>query len=127
MQAAAMGGVDRRRGEATAGQAGVQAALGTVAVNDVGPEPRRHAGNVPGGCEVADPGQSRHGDRMDAEPAPAGECIARRQGRHRVAHHADIVARRGLAARQVADVPEQATDRCAQDMDDAKAACHPRR
>ena len=42
--------------EATAGQAGVEAALGTVAVNDVGPEPRRHAGDVPGGFEVADPG-----------------------------------------------------------------------
>ena len=64
---------------------------------------------------------------MDAETAPAGEGAARRQGRRRVADHADIVARRSLGACQVADVPEQATDGRAADMDDAKAAHHARR
>ena len=85
MQAAAMGSVAGVP-EATAGKAGVEAALGAVAVNDVGPEPCRQAGDVPGGCEVAEPNRAMATGWMPsgtASASPGGRRIDRTPRRHR--------------------------------------------
>ena len=101
------------------------AALGAVAVQYVGVECREMTRHLRGSPDVGRAELARHGKPRDAE------LHLRRDSRERglgagaagraVADDADLVAARGLAARDIEDVPEDAADRGARDVHDLRA------
>jgi hypothetical protein len=103
-------------------QAGICAALGAVAVHDVGTRighALRHVGN---GIEVAQIDVAAHRQPGQAKGEVAREigqnCVRGGTACHRVGDDADLVTQRGLAAREIDHVAEQSADRRAQNVED---------
>ncbi|GJE44889.1 hypothetical protein AEGHOMDF_4081 [Methylobacterium soli] len=122
--AAAMGRVGAdHRAAADGGEAGIDAALGSVPVQDVGADGLGPAGDGPqdrevGEVRVAPHRQARHAEAEARRELGEGPLGALAPGR-RIANDPDLMPGRGLEPREVDDVPEQPPDRRAEDVQDA--------
>lgn len=122
--AAAMGRVGPDRGQAPhQGEAGIDAALGAVAVEHVGAHRRGAAGDRPQGQEVGGVGIPPHRNSGDAQRQARSEfgqglvgAVAPGAG---VADEADPVPSRRLEAGEIDHVAEQAANGRAEDVQDA--------
>ena len=111
-----------------AGEPRIGAALGAVAVQHVDAELGGELGDLCHGAPVAEAELAGHGNARQAE----GAIVAQTAELHgdfiaagaRIAHHADFRPKLGLAKGEIVHVAEQAADRRAQAMQDAKRGAH---
>ncbi len=126
VEAAAMGCVDAGDRppppEPGCDQAAIGAALGAMAVQDVGADFGEMLQHVPHGDEIAQRNAAMHGEAGGAKRELGGDggddLVFETAAGQGVADDPDIVAGLGLGIHEIDDMPEDAADRGTNDVDD---------
>jgi hypothetical protein len=108
------------------GEPRIGAALGAVTMQHISPKLCRNTPNLGGCAPIAEADLPAHGNSGEAERTIVRQA-AERHGiafGAGIADHSDLGAKLGLAKREVVDVAEQASDGCAQAMQNAKRGAH---